>query len=84
MSACRVMERQISVLNIWPMEIYTLTRTILQELHGDHTEAQTPPPSPEQGPGNPEPDMTPQNAPENKPLAFTKVDALKFLLANQE
>ena len=60
------------------------TNDILQELHGDHTEAQTPPPSPEQGPGNPEPDMTPQNAPENKPLAFTKVDALKFLLANQE
>lgn len=60
------------------------TNDILQELHGDHTEAQTPPPSPEQGPGTPEPDMAPQNAPEDKPLAFTKVDALKFLLDNQE
>lgn len=60
------------------------TNDILQELHGDHTEAQTSTPSPEQGPGTPEPDMAPQNAPEDKPLAFTKVDALKFLLANQE
>jgi len=60
------------------------TNDILQELHGDHTEAQTSPPSPEQGPGTPEPDMAPQNAPEDKPLAFTKVDALKFLLDNQE
>ena len=60
------------------------TNDILQELHGDHTEAQTPPPSPEQGPGTPEPDMAPQNAPEDKPLAFTKVDALKFLLDNQD
>ena len=60
------------------------TNDILQELHGDHTEAQPPPPSPEQGPGTPEPDMAPQNAPEDKPLAFTKVDALKFLLDNQE
>jgi|DEB0MinimDraft_10_1074344.scaffolds.fasta_scaffold04666_6 hypothetical protein len=60
------------------------TNDILQELHGDHTEAQTSPPSPEQGPGTPEPNMAPQNAPEDKPLAFTKVDALKFLLDNQE
>jgi len=60
------------------------TNDILQELHGDHTEAQTSHPSPEQGPGTPEPNMAPQNAPEDKPLAFTKVDALKFLLDNQE
>lgn len=60
------------------------TQDILQEINGDHTEAQTPTPSPEQGPGTPEPDTVPQNAPENNPLAFTKVDALKFLLDSQK
>ena len=58
------------------------TQDILQELNGDHVEAQTLSPSPEQGPGTPEPTTAAQNAPEDKPLAFTKVDALKFLLDN--
>ena len=60
------------------------TKKILQEINGDPVEAQTTSPSSQQEEQDTEPTTVPQNASEDKPLAFTKVDALKFLLDHQK
>ena len=60
------------------------TKEILQEINGDPVEAQTTSPSSQQEEQDTEPTTVPQNASEDKPLAFTKVDALKFLLDHQK
>ena len=60
------------------------TKEILQEINGDPVEAQTTSPSSQQEEQDAEPTTVPQNASEDKPLAFTKVDALKFLLDHQK
>lgn len=60
------------------------TKEILAELNEAQMEAQTPNLEPQQEERQPEPTMDVETTPQDKPLAFTKVDALKFILDHQK
>lgn len=66
------------------MEESMTEEEVLQEVNGAPESTQTDEPSVQQGEEAPESNMEPETPQEQKqPLAFTKVDALKFLLAHQ-